>query len=206
VVASDEVDRFEGDGGRVRKVVTRGGVELPCDLVVVGAGVMPDVTLARGSGLELGESGGIACSSRLETSVEGVYAAGDMAEYESVVHDGRALRIEHWDVARRHGRTAALNMLGRDVAHDAIPYFFSDLADWCSLEYVGPGSGEPVSRGSMDDGEFTVFYVDGGRVTAALTVGRPGDLEHARRWIAGGSKVDVRMLGDLESSLEELAA
>ncbi|HEV2075879.1 MAG TPA: FAD-dependent oxidoreductase [Thermoleophilaceae bacterium] len=201
VVASDEVDRFEGDGGRVRKVVTRGGVELPCDLVVVGAGVMPDVMLARGSGLELGESGGIACSSRLETSVEGVYAAGDMAEYESVVHDGRALRIEHWDVARRHGKTAALNMLGRDVAHDAIPYFFSDLADWCSLEYVGPGSGEPVSRGSTDDGEFTVFYVDGGRVTAALTVGRPEDLEHARRFIREGAAVDRKALADVDTDL-----
>ena len=89
----------------------------------------------------------------------GIYAAGDICEYDSVVH-GRPLRIEHWDVAFNQGKTAALNMLGRDVAHEEIPYFFSDLADWASMEYVGPGTGEPVIRGSMDDGEFTAFYVD----------------------------------------------
>ena len=77
-------------------------------------------------------------------------------------------------------------MLGRGVDHDVVPYFFSDLADWASLEYVGPGSGEPVVRGSMDDGEFTVFWLDGGRVTAALAVGRSEDLEHARRFIMDG--------------------
>ena len=52
-----------------------------------------------------------------------------------------------------------------------MPYFFSDLADWVSMEYVGPGSGDPVVRGSMDDGEFSAFYLDDGRVTAALSVG-----------------------------------
>ena len=92
-------------------------------------------------------------------------------------------------MAFNQGKTAALNMLGRDVAHDTVPYFFSDLADWSSMEYVGPGSGEPVIRGSLDDGDFTAFYVDDGRVTAALTVGRSDDLEHARRWIAEGGAV-----------------
>ena len=90
----------------------------------------------------------------------GVYAAGDNCEYDSPVH-GRRLRVEHWDVAANQGKTVALNMLGRGVEHTVVPYFFSDLADWASLEYVGPGSGEPVVRGSMDGGEFTVFYLDG---------------------------------------------
>lgn len=200
VVGSDELDRFEGADGRVRKVVTRGGEALPCDLVVVGAGVMPDVMLARQGGLELGGSGGVACSSTLETSVDGIFAAGDIAEYDSPIH-GRALRVEHLDVARAHGDTAALNMLGRGVAHGEVPYFFSDLADWCSMEYVGPGSGEPILRGSMDDGEFTAFYVDDGRVTAALTVGRPDDLEHARRMIPGAAPVDRAALADLSTDL-----
>ena len=67
-----------------------------------------------------------------------------------------------------------------------VPYFFSDLADWTSMEYVGPGSGDAVIRGSLDDGDFTAFYVDpdSGKVTAALTVGRSDDLEHAKRFIA----------------------
>ena len=134
----DELDRFGGDG-TVSKVVTKAGRELDCDFVVVGVGVVPDVTLAKAAGLEIGETGGVKCSSRLETSVPGIFAAGDICEYDSTVH-GRRLRVEHWDVAANQGKTAALNMLGRDEPHTAIPYFFSDLADWTGLEYLGPAS------------------------------------------------------------------
>ena len=118
-------------------------------------------------------------------------AAGDIAEYDSVVH-GTRVRIEHWDVAENQGRTAALNMLGRDQPHDVIPYFFSDLADWTWMEYVGPAYGwtEEIVRGSIDDGEFTLFYLDGDRLAAALTVGRSDDLERARELIASGEPVD----------------
>ena len=196
----DELERFEGSDGRVTRVVTRAGRELECDCVVVGSGVVPDVMLAKGAGITIGERGGVSCSAGLETSAPGIYAAGDIAEYDSVVH-GRPMRIEHWDVAARHGETAALNMLGRDTPHEAVPYFFSDLADWASLEYVGPGAGEAIVRGSMDDGEFSVFYVDEGRVTAALSVGRPDDLEHARRFIRERSGPDRSILADLDSDL-----
>ena len=91
------------------------------------------------------------------------------------------MRIEHWDVAFNQGKTAALNMLGRDQPHDVVPYFFSDLSDWASLEYVGPAAewDQEVVRGSIDDGEFTIFYLQDGRVVAALSVGRSDDLEHA---------------------------
>ena len=204
VHGGQELERFEGAGGRVRKVVTKAGLELECDCVVIGAGVVPDVQLARQAGLELGDAGGVRTSSRLETSVPGIYAAGDIAEYDSVVHGGAVMRIEHWDVAFNHGRTAALNMLGRDQPHDAVPYFFSDLADWSSMEYVGPGSGETVIRGSMDDGEFTAFYLDDGRVTAALTVGRSDDLEHATRFIKERATPDRAALADTGTDLASL--
>jgi 3-phenylpropionate/trans-cinnamate dioxygenase ferredoxin reductase component len=199
----DELDRFEGDGDRVTKVVTKKGVELAADMVVVGIGVTPDLTLAKAAGLELGDSG-VKLSARLEASCPDVYAAGDIAEYESVVH-GRSLRIEHWDVAFNQGKTAALNMVGRNVNHEEIPYFFSDLADWSSMEYVGPGKGRPVFRGSMDDGEFTAFYLgDDGVVTAALTVGRSDDLEAARRFIREKTAPDEAALADLSSDLGSL--
>jgi 3-phenylpropionate/trans-cinnamate dioxygenase ferredoxin reductase component len=201
IVGGDELDRFEGSGERVERVVTAGGRELPCDCVVVGVGVMPDVMLARGGALEVGELGGLVSNSRLETSVPGVFAAGDMAEYESLVHGGRRLRIEHWDVAQRQGETAALGMLGADAAHETIPYFFSDLADWTSMECVGPAHGEPVIRGSMDEGEFTAFYIDDDRVTGALTVGRSGDLEHARRFLREGVRAEPERLADTGADL-----
>ena len=199
VHGGQELERFEGSG-RVQKVVTKSGLELDCDSVVIGAGVAPEVTLARSAGLELGDAGGVKCSSTLETSVPGIYAAGDMCEYDSPIH-GRPMRIEHWDVAFNQGKTAGLNMLGRETEHDVVPYFFSDLADWSSMEYVGPGSGETVIRGSLDDGEFTAFYLDDGRVTAALTVGRSDDLEHATRFITKRSTPDRDALSDASSDL-----
>ena len=208
IYGEDELDRFTGADGRVTAVVTKSGRELPADAVVIGAGVNPDVMLARGAGLALGETGGIRVDAHLQTATPGVYAAGDVAEYESVIHGGRPIRVEHWDVAFNHGKTVALNMLGRRTPHDAVPYFFSDLSDWAAIEYVGPAAewNREVVRGSLDEGRFTVFYLHGGRVAGALTVGRPDDLQHARRFIAEGTDVGDRAeaLADLSTDLEAL--
>jgi 3-phenylpropionate/trans-cinnamate dioxygenase ferredoxin reductase subunit len=204
--ADDELERFEGDG-RVAKVITRGGLELAADAVVIGAGVTPDVQLAQRAGLEIGERGGVLCSSRLESSAPGVFAAGDICEYESVVHGGVPMRLEHWDVAFNHGKTAALNMLGRDIAHDVVPYFYSVLADWGELEYVGPAYAwdEEIVRGSLEDGSFTIWYLKDGAVKAALTFGRSDDLDHARRLLAAGVTLNDAhrsALGDLDAELD----
>jgi 3-phenylpropionate/trans-cinnamate dioxygenase ferredoxin reductase subunit len=200
VHGGQEVDHFEGDGERVTKVVTKGGLELDCDFVVVGIGVTPDVTLAKAAGLAIGDQGGVKCTSGLQSSESNIYAAGDICEYDSPVH-GKPMRIEHWDVAFNQGKTAAFNMLGRGLEHDVVPYFFSDLADWVSMEYVGPGSGDPVVRGSMEEDEFAVFWVEDGRVTAAMSVGRSDDLDQARRLIAERTQVDPSKLADLGGDL-----
>jgi 3-phenylpropionate/trans-cinnamate dioxygenase ferredoxin reductase subunit len=205
VYGDDALERFEGADGRVTRVITKGGHELEADAVVMGTGAMPDVMLARAAGLELGESGGIKVDAHLQTSVPGIYAAGDVAEYESVVHGGRRMRIEHWDVAFNQGKTAALNMLGRKQPHDVVPYFFSDLSDWASLEYVGPAHewDREIVRGSPEDGEFIIFYMQEGRVAGALSVGRSHDLEHARRLLAAETDVAGRVdeLADLSTDL-----
>ena len=205
VHGDDELDRFEGEDGRVTRVVTKSGRELDADAVVIGVGAVPDVRLARTAGLEIGEGGGVLVDPHLQTAAPGIFAAGDIAEYESVVHGGRRLRVEHWDVAFNQGKTAALNMLDRDQPHDVVPYFFSDLSDWASLEYIGPAYDwdQEVVRGSIDDGEFTVFYLHDGRVTGALSVGRSDDLEHARRLLIAGTDVADRVndLQDLSSDL-----
>jgi 3-phenylpropionate/trans-cinnamate dioxygenase ferredoxin reductase subunit len=189
-VGGDALGRFEGDG-RVQRVVTESGHVLDADLVVMGTGAVPDVMLARSAGLELGETGGIACSSVLETSASDVWAAGDACEYDSVVH-GRRLRVEHWEVARAQGAAVAASILGSREPFAEIPYFWSDLADWCTLEYVGPASewDQEVVRGSPADGEFTIFYLSGGRMAAALTVGRSDDLDRARELMTSGQTVE----------------
>jgi 3-phenylpropionate/trans-cinnamate dioxygenase ferredoxin reductase subunit len=206
VHGEDALGRFEGTE-RVSKVVTENGLELPADAVVVGAGVMPDVQLAKKAGLQIGELGGVRCSSRLQSSEPGIYAAGDICEYDSVVHGGRPMRIEHWDVAFNQGKTAALNMLGREVQHDVVPYFYSVFADWGELEYVGPAYewDEEIERGSTAERSFTIWYLKDGTVKAALTWGRSADLEAARRLIADGLRLDDRQraaLADPGSNLE----
>jgi 3-phenylpropionate/trans-cinnamate dioxygenase ferredoxin reductase subunit len=197
-VTGDGVTRFDGEQ-RVETVVTESGKTLDADLVVIGIGAHPDIMLARAAGLELGESGGVKCSSTLETSAAGIWCAGDPCEYDSVVHR-RRLRVEHFEVAAAQGHYAAKAMTGTaDGPYDEVPYFWSDLADWTSLEYVGPAAqwDSEVVLGSLDDGEFTVFYLDGRQVAGALTVGRSDDLEHAKRFMTEHAEVtedDLRSL------------
>lgn len=179
----ETLSAFEGDG-RVRAVICESGLAVECDTVVVGAGVRPDAMLAQRAGIEVGD-GGIVCDSKLGTSVPGIYAAGDCASYESVIH-GRRIHVEHWDVAMQQGIHAAGNMLGDDADYEVVPYFFSDLADWASLEYVGPAAewDREVWRGDRDGGEFSVWYLQGDRVAGCLSVGRSEELAEARQMIA----------------------
>jgi 3-phenylpropionate/trans-cinnamate dioxygenase ferredoxin reductase subunit len=180
----EELQAFEGDG-RVRAVLTKSGRRIECDAVVVGAGVRPDTMLAERAGLAV--DNGIVCDAKLRSSAEAVYAAGDCCSYDSVVHR-RRLRIEHWDVAMQQGQHAAGNMLGDDADYEVVPYFFSDLADWASLEYVGPAHewDEEVWKGDREAGEFSLWYMKDGKVAGALSVGRPEDLAEARSRIAAG--------------------
>lgn len=190
VVGGADVERFapaEEGGERVGAVVLKDGREIKADAVVLGVGAMPDVMLARKSGLDIGESGGVACDRTLQTSAPGVYAAGDCCEYESVVH-GRRLRVEHEVHAAEQGAAAARNMCGAGSDYDVVPYFFSDLADWASLEYLGPAPGWETEEvtGDVDAGAFAIAYRDGdGALVGYLSVGGAGDLDAARAEITG---------------------
>ena len=171
LIGGETVAAFLGEG-RVGGVRTESGREVEGQLVVVGAGVHPETMLAERAGIEV--ENGIVCDGRLESSVEGIYAAGDCCSYDSAIH-GRRLRVEHWDVAFQQGRYAAQAMLGESEPYREVPYFFSDLADWASLEYVGPAQDwdEVVWRGDSPpfDGspaEFSAWYLKDGKVAGCL--------------------------------------
>jgi 3-phenylpropionate/trans-cinnamate dioxygenase ferredoxin reductase subunit len=198
---------FEGDD-HASAVVTESGKTVKGDLVVVGAGVKPDTMLAEKAGLEIDEErGGILCDETLQTSVEGIYAAGDVCSYESKIH-GRRLRVEHWDVAMQQGLHAGKVMAGEAEPYEVVPYFFSDLADWASLEYVGPAEDweEEVWRGTADSCEFAVFYLKGGKVAGCLSVERSEDLQVARELLEKGVDVSGKkeQLADTGSDLSSL--
>jgi 3-phenylpropionate/trans-cinnamate dioxygenase ferredoxin reductase subunit len=203
VLGGEELEAFEGSG-RIEAIVTKKGTTVEGDVVVVGAGVRPDAMLAERAGLEVDD--GIVCDSGLESSVPGIFAAGDCCSWESEVHR-RRLRVEHWDVALQQGRHAARGMLGDKKPYVEVPYFFSDLADWASYEYVGPAEhwDEIVWRGDRDAGEFSAWYLDGGRVAAALSVERSEDLVDARRLIESGADVSSQK-GELADADSELSS
>jgi 3-phenylpropionate/trans-cinnamate dioxygenase ferredoxin reductase subunit len=183
VVGGADVIAFDGEGddeGPFGAVVCADGRRVEGDLVVVGSGALPDVMLARKAGLVIGDSGGVSCDKLLQTSEPGIFAAGDICEYDSELH-GRRLRIEHEEVAAAQGRHAARGMLGSGEPFAEVPYFWSDLADWATLEYVGPAAAwdEEIVHGDPAAGAFSVFYVSEDRLVAALAVGRTDDIELA---------------------------
>ena len=196
VLGGVEVSAFTGADDLVTGVALADGRTVAGDAVVCGIGAIPDVALARRAGLAIGSGGGVTCDSALRTSAPGVFAAGDMCEYDSVVH-GRTLRVEHEDVAAAQGAAVARGMLGATAPYDVVPHFWSELADWTALRSVGPAAGwdQEVVRGTIDEGAFSVFYLAGGRVQAALAVGGgDDDLERDRALIASGEEVGSGVL------------
>jgi 3-phenylpropionate/trans-cinnamate dioxygenase ferredoxin reductase subunit len=193
-VGGESLAGFAGDDEeRVAAVLTSGGRSLPARMVVVAAGAVPDVMVAKGAGLEIGPLGGVRCDAALRVlGAENLWAAGDMCEWESVLHGGPA-RVEHWEVASAHGRTAAAGMCGEVVEHAEVPYFWSDVADWVTSEYVGVvdagGWDREALRGSFESDAFSVWYLRGERLVGALSVRRGDDLDEARRLIASGEPV-----------------
>jgi NADPH-dependent 2,4-dienoyl-CoA reductase/sulfur reductase-like enzyme len=176
-------DQLESHGVRV----INGTTELPAgdyDMVLAGIGVTPNIELARAAGLET--DSGVLADEYLRAA-EDVWVAGDIAQYQSVIH-GRRLRIEHWDVALNQGSYVGRCWAGaEDGPYRVVPYFFSDLADWTWMEYVGPGRNDDSVEveGSMQDDDFVARYRDGdGTLTACLGVNRSDDVNAARDEIA----------------------
>ncbi|CAN5305481.1 FAD-dependent oxidoreductase [soil metagenome] len=199
---SQVVARFEGHR-RVERVVTDRGTSLDCDFVVVGVGIEPSVDVVRDSGLRL--ENGIAVDARCRSSVEGIYAAGDVANHQHPLF-GASVRVEHWDNALKQGAAAARNMIGREEVFDDPHWFWSDQFG-VNIQYVGhaPTWDELVVRGSIPDLSFVAFYLKDGLVVAAVGLGRGKDVRRAAALVRARRPIDRRSLRDDEVDLRKLA-
>jgi 3-phenylpropionate/trans-cinnamate dioxygenase ferredoxin reductase component len=187
-----EVGRyFQGHLERGGVEVLTGTTKLPdvdgLDLLLAGIGVTPNIALAQAAGIPTGT--GVLTDERLQAAPD-VWAVGDIAEYQSVIH-GRRMRIEHWDVALNHGSYVGRAWAGVDQGpYDVVPYFFSDIGDWTWMEYVGPGGRDDrvEVRGSMENDDFVAYYTDAaGKLTACLGVNRSDEVNEAKELIAKGA-------------------
>lgn len=197
-----KVDEWHVAGGRVTGVSLSDGKREDVDLVLVGVGIEPNLDLPKALGLPI-DQGGVRVDEALRAA-DGVYVGGDIALHPHPVL-GRPIRVEHWEVAKNHGRGIGAAIAEGDKPYTKLPYFWSDQYD-VNLEYRGHASGddEAVWRGDRDGRKFTVFYLRDGVVEGVLSMNDSKANETGGQLIESRRRVDRKALEGAE--LEELAA
>lgn len=187
-------------------VRTGDGAVIEGDAVVIGIGILPNVEVAQASEITVGN--GVRVDEFGRTSMEGVFAAGDVANHQHPLF-GRRMRVEHFDHASRHGALVARNMLAKGLAdrHRYLDahWFWSDQYG-LSLQYAGHAEqwDEIVIRGSVEDRDFIAFYLKDGLIEAVFGVDRGGDVMMAKSLIAERKPFDPEALRDEDVELESL--
>ena len=197
------VEAIEGSG-RAERVRTSDGKTIECSAVVVGIGVAPRTELVQDIARV---DNGIVVDERLQSSVDGIFACGDVANALHPVFT-RHVRVEHWANALEQGPAAARSMLGKGTSYDKVPYFFSDQYD-VGMEYAGlhdPGSDELVLRGDMGSREFIAFWLRGDRLVAGMNVNVWDVSDPIQELVHSGAAVDRARLADPDVPIEEVSS
>jgi 3-phenylpropionate/trans-cinnamate dioxygenase ferredoxin reductase subunit len=200
IVCNASVTAFEG-GERVA-AVRCGDATYPADVVVVGVGILPDVTLAAAAGLRC--DNGVWVDEHCRTSDENVYAAGDCTNHPSVRY-GRRVRLESVDNAVEQAKTAAANICGRPARHEHVPWFWSDQYD-VKLQIAGLSEGydQTVLRGDPESGSFALYYFAGGELLAVDAVNSMRDFMTGKKWLADRKRPDPQLIADASVDLKTI--
>lgn len=206
IVVSSPVAEFVGADGRVTGIMTKDGMTISGDMVVVGVGIVPNVELAQQAGLAV--ENGIVVDEFLRTSHPDIFAAGDVARLYHPVF-GHHLRVEHYDMAVKEGRLAGMNMAGGKEPFTEMPYFFSYMFDLTTKAYGDMSNHDAtVTRGVLGRGGFFQFFFTQGRLAAFLSMNSPMDEIQAARSILSYRPTQgaVNQIGDLKVELQVIAA
>ncbi|MEM3267055.1 MAG: FAD-dependent oxidoreductase, partial [Conexivisphaerales archaeon] len=179
IYTNTKVVGFEGEDGRVKGVRLDNGKTLAADMVVVGVGIELNVELASSAGLSV--NNGVQVSDKLQSQDADIYVAGDIANFYSPLLQ-RQMRVEHYDVAEKHGTIAGSNMAGQDLSYDEPPYFFSDQYD-LNINAFGDliHHTEIISKEAMSKDGFIEYYIEGKKVVGILSVNSDwDDIEEAK--------------------------
>jgi 3-phenylpropionate/trans-cinnamate dioxygenase ferredoxin reductase subunit len=202
VRTNTKVTQWHVDGRRVVGVTLSDGRREEADLVLEAVGIDPNLDVPKALGLAI-EGGGVRVDEALRAA-EGVYCGGDIALHPHPVL-GRAIRVEHWEVAKNQGRGIAANIAGGDTPYTKLPYFWSDQYD-VKLEYRGHASGDDLTvwRGNRDALSFSVFYLRNGLIDAVLSMNDSKTNELGGKLIEARRPVSESALASTNVDLSEL--
>jgi 3-phenylpropionate/trans-cinnamate dioxygenase ferredoxin reductase subunit len=201
VLTGAKVLGFDGKDAVTRVACDSG--TFPADIVVLGAGAIPNVELAQAAGLTIDD--GIVIDPQCRTSDPAIYAIGDCTTQHHALVD-RRLRLESVHNALEQGRVAAAAICGRPAPASQVPWFWSDQYD-VKLQIAGLSAGhdQAIVRGEPERGRsFAVFYLSGGTLTAVDAVNRTPEFMMSKQLIAERAKVDPAKLADERVPMREL--
>lgn len=197
------VDRLEGADGRVTDVRLADGSLFPCEMVIVGIGIIPAVEPLLAAGAEGGN--GVAVDAQCRTSLPDIFAIGDCALHANRHAGGAAIRVESVQNANDQANVVAKVIAGQEAAYDAIPWFWSNQYD-LRLQTIGLSAGHDavVTRGDPASRSFSLVYLKDGRVIAVDAVNMTRDYVQGRALITGNVAVDPARLADASVPLKDL--
>lgn len=196
---------LEERDGAVSGVRLADGEILPCEMVIVGIGIVPAVEPLIAAGAEGGN--GVDVDAHCRTSLADIYAIGDCAAHESSFAGGARIRLESVQNANDQAMTVAKSITGEPHAYDAVPWFWSNQYD-LRLQTVGLSTGhdEVVVRGDIAARSFSVIYLKAGRVIALDCVNATKDYVQGRALVVGGAAIAPERLADASVPLKEISA
>jgi 3-phenylpropionate/trans-cinnamate dioxygenase ferredoxin reductase subunit len=195
------VERFEGDGG-IERAVLSDGETIDCSLAVIGIGVIANSELAEEAGIAV--DNGIVVDDQCHTSDPDVFSAGDVTNHPNDLL-GRRVRLESWENAQNQGIAAGKSMLDKGEPYAEIPWFWSDQHD-ANIQMIGLPENwdEVVTRGDPAEGSFLTMYRSEGRIIGAIAVNNARDIRFAKRLMQAGKVVSADDLANPDIKMQAL--